>query len=80
MWECVDSFCTGQKRIYELRELVLQFGSVCGEETTASSQGFQWEVGDIVRVFHDPRHKTAQNLQFVFFNTKFDLQSFSKEK
>lgn len=80
MWECVDSFCTGQKGIYVLSEHVLRFGSVCGEETTDPSQGFYLEVRDIVRVCHGPRQKTAQSLQFVFFNTKFDFQSFSKEK
>lgn len=39
-WECVDSFCTGQKGIYELNEQVLQLGFVCGEGATASSHGF----------------------------------------
>lgn len=58
--ECVDSFCTGQKGIYELSEHVLHFGSVHGEETTASSQEFLLEVCDIVKGY-DPRHNTAPN-------------------
>lgn len=69
MWECVDSFCTGQMGINELSEHVLQCGSVYGKETTASSQGFYLEMCDIVRVCCNRRHKIAQNLQFLFFST-----------
>lgn len=59
MWECVDSFCTGQKGIYELNEHVLQYGSVYCEEAAASSQGFKLEKCDIVEECYDPRHKIS---------------------
>ena len=71
MWECVDSFCTGQKGIYELNEHVLQFGSVYCEEAAASSQGFKLETCDIVTECYDPRPKTPK-----IYNLCSSVQSF----